>query len=303
MSACGARTGLDMGDEGDEDAASKEGAAGDAVLVDAVVIDALVIDALDGSAPAIDAADADDAAVAMPGALYVAAGPFDAPTLFRFDPLQATLTPVGPIQCATGSAWLLSMTTDRHRIMRFADSDGYLYRVESAGLTCTKEAYQPGQGGFTSVQIAWAADPTQPGNPATLFAVTASSQDELAKIDVTSWMLTPVGALDQTLELPRLAGSDDGRLFGLAFTSPIVEIDRQTGHVTTLGDIPQLSGLGGGLGLTVLGDEAFAFRGTTPGLVRFAEYSLSALQVVQSSDVPVATGNDIIGAGVLDHGP
>ena len=286
--ACGARTGLDASDQD----AAKNDAAVDA-LGDAVIIDA------HGDTPGtVDAADAGAGVLAD---LYVAASLFDTPTLFRFDPVKVTLTPIGPLHCATGSAWLLSMTTDRHGSMWFADSVGYLYRVERAGLTCNQEAYRPGQSGFDSVQIAWAADPTPSGNPMALFAITPST-NQLAKIDVASWGLTVVGALDQSLELPRLAGSDDGRLFGMAFTSPLVEIDRRTAHVTTIGDIPAVSGSGGGMGLVVRGDDVFVFRGTTAGLVRFAQYSLSGHDVVSSGDASIATGNVIIGAGVLDSG-
>ena len=280
--ACGGRTGLVVDDPAPE--ASAPDASKDAA-----------IDAIDGDDTELDSSlsdlgsPTDDGTTAV-GEIWVTVSSRDTLWL-RYDIATRRFDDLGPLACP-GNPGLISMTGFGARVL-LADGAGSLYAATPGRPTCAPTPYD---GSFGEMQIGRARD-LSTGDDA-IFAL-ASFGDPLgfAKIDPSSWSLTRIGAIDEALELPRLTGGPDGRLYALAFLSPLVEIDRTTGHVDVIADLP-LTGTGGGLGVAAVGDEVFAFHGTGSGEIEMVDFSLATRSMVGSALI-AHTPDIVVGAAVV----
>jgi hypothetical protein len=106
-------------------------------------------------------------------------------------------TLVGDVACPTAAA-PYSIAVDRSAQAWVVYTDGKLYKVDTATAACTATAFVPGQHGFTSFSMAFAAD-TAGGDTETLYVSgsgVSGSQTGLATIDRSTLTLTPVGDYD-----------------------------------------------------------------------------------------------------------
>lgn len=162
--------------------------------------------------------------------------------LYRFDPPTLEFTLVGVLDCPTVFATPYSMAVDRNGQAWSVFTDGSLYKFDTKNAHCTATSFVPGQHGFSTFGMGFSAD--APGSAAeTLFvsdsAAGSGSTQGLAKIDVSTLVLTPVGPYDAIAARAELTGTGDARLFGAFEGSPydVAEIEKSTAHI--LSQAPQ----------------------------------------------------------------
>ena len=303
----GARTGLFVSDEAP--AADDAGDAGDAGIVDAHVEDAHhepIVDAeTEDALPPIDAGP--DGPVANPycvdaGLTLVYVIGSDN-TLYSFYPPAAAFTRIGVISCpAASNASPFSMAVDRSGTAYVVFSDGELFRVSTADASCQATAFQVGQSGFVTFGMGFAANTADPGE--TLYVAssgtTTSTTSDLASIDTTSLLLTPVGTIPASR--PELTGNGEGRLFGFtsqgnATGSFVDEIDKSTGALIAESPLPTVD-QGAGWAFAWWGSDFWLFTspGTGTTVTRFRPSDGSVTVVAQIDSV-------IVGAGVSTCAP
>lgn len=224
----------------------------------------------------------------------------ETPHLLRFDADKFTFTEVGKVVCPF-SPPVYSFTISRDGTAWISATSGNLYKLDLHTLVCTELDYDPKASGFYQMQLAFAAD--APGaKTETLFAVDVPT-GELGTIDPLSLQVTKVGKLSPHINLPRLTGTGDAKLFAMGFTTPIGEVDKKNGNVKVMKEVQELAGNGGGLGFAQLAGDLFAFRGVGDKKVRVGRYSPTTGTFVKLDEVPISQNALIAGAAVSTCAP
>jgi hypothetical protein len=186
--------------------------------------------------------------------------------------------------------------------------DGNLFKVSTADATCQATPFVANQHGFGKFGMAFATN-SATSTSETLYVVGITNTDAgkgLASIDLTSFILTPIGDFSGTLQGmgAELTGTGDGRLFGFFTTQPnatLAQIAEQSAATTGNKDLN---------GVNTGNDWAFSFWGgdfwfyTSNGITPSTVTQLKA-----SSDnsisvpVPNVGGFRIVGAGVSTCAP
>jgi streptogramin lyase len=239
--------------------------------------------------------DCDDAG--LTSSIYVVTQQED---LLSFDPLAATFTLVGKLDCPGALGNPFSMAVDRQGTAYVVYSGGGLFRVSTRTAACTTTPLTM-QPGFATFGMAF----LDRGGPTdTLYIATDGvpaprpGPSELATIDLSSFQVTVVGPL--SLTLAELTGSPDGRLFayyGEGTSSAIAQVDPDSTQLVANSDLPGLSE-GAAWAFGYWGGDFYIFTAPagTSVVHRFRPSDRSVVQVAQLN----AT---IFGAGVSTCAP
>ena len=238
--ACGSRTGLftdpnEFGPNDVVDGGNTDGSIRDGGRRDRQPPEEDALPPIDARPPVdVNRNDCPDANATL---IYVISADYQ---LFSFYPPDGTFTFIGNIACpAPPGDTPFSMAVDRKGTAFILFTDERLYRVSTLNAACVGTPYVPGQSNFGQFGMGFATNDIGPTE--TLY-VSGDGRDsrstDLARIDVTTWKLTPVG--DPGVDRAELTGTGDGRLFAFytkRFTSNgppsyIGEINPQTAQVT-----------------------------------------------------------------------
>ena len=163
----------------------------------------------------------------------------DGNRLYKFDPPSRTFTLIGKLDCpAQSSATPFSMAVDRDANAWVLYNDGSLFQVSTQTAACKSTTFAKSQSGFTKFGMGFAAN--APGSSEeTLYvtnAATSGTTIGLAKIDLQTLKLTPIGKYDKLNAGAELTGTGDARLFGAFQGQPYVvaEIDKTTAKILSI---------------------------------------------------------------------
>jgi hypothetical protein len=141
--------------------------------------------------------------------------------LYAFDPMTATFTLLGTIDCA-GGQYVNSMALDRNAIAWINYGDGSLWKVDTHHpQPCQATGYKPGQQGITLFGMAFSAK-SSGSSDETLF-VDDLGGSGLGFIDLATMQLQRLGPFQGALagRAAELNGTGDARLFGFFAGSPL----------------------------------------------------------------------------------
>ncbi|MFO0678137.1 MAG: hypothetical protein U0169_16500 [Polyangiaceae bacterium] len=228
-------------------------------------------------------------------------------TLLSFAPATLAFKTVGTLRCGVDAASLpFSMSVDRGGAAWILYDSGQLATASLADASCTLTPFARDQSGFRTFGMGFSSDARE-GSDETLFVVDYLGKG-LARIDRKSLALAEIApfAGDLSGKAAELAGTGDGRLFGLFRLAPsarLVELDKRTGHA--ISDEPLAGVLAGS-------DFAFSFWGgdfyfftvdvkANPGATsRLTRYRPSDKSVTVLSE---QIGFIVVGAGVSTCAP
>ena len=224
--------------------------------------------------------------------------------LFSFFPPTTTFTLIGVLACpATARAYPWSMTVDRKGIAYSVFSDGNLFRVDTATAACVATAYQPGQLGFSTFGMGYAANINDPGE--TLF-VAENTFGEPSKglgwIDTTSLTLHFVATFNPAIPRSELTGTADGRLFtfypdDVVTGSHLAEVDKATAQIVGV-DALNAGQPGDAFAFAAWGGDFYIFTSTG------GPSTVTRFRPSDHSEIVVATlPSTIVGAGVSTCAP
>jgi hypothetical protein len=199
------------------------------------------------------------------------------------------------------------MAVDRRGIAYILfDLSNRLFRVSTATAACIDTSYVPGQSGFFSFGMGFATD--QGGPSETLYVAGSDlsglgSAKGLARIDPTTFNLSPVGDFSPPIEQGELTGTGDGRLFafytknGVRQPSFIGQIDPQTAQVLGERRFDSVD-QGNGWAFAYWGGDFYMFHapGSQTKVTRWRPADDSVTQVA-------STPLEIVGAGVSTCAP
>ena len=296
VAACGSRTGLLA-------PASRDGAP--------------AADAGDALPPIADVPDAPDTPGPCPdaGATLVYTITVQS-VLMSFYPITGTFTTIGTIACPTDPADTpFSMAVDHTGVAYVAFNSGAVFRVSTLDASCQATARVPPPGVFQSqFGMGFAANPGADagdagdgietlylaGNPS---GTAGGAPIVLGAMNTTTFDSRAIAAVTPSIYGSELTGTGGGQLFGFFETSPsgataaIGQIDRTTGQLTAMTDLPGVN-IAGGWAFAFWGGEFYTFTAPAGSTVvtRFNPNDGSVVQVAQSSD-------EIVGAGVSTCAP
>jgi hypothetical protein len=209
----------------------------------------------DGSADAYAALPGDGSTLDCPPpvaqVIYVLS---DANELYTFDPtkfpLPSAFALVGTVRCVPSGHFVNAMAIDRRGTAYVNFDDGSIVTMTTTPpLACTATPFLSGQASFTrSLEMAFAADARGSASETLFVSDTAGPGGActqstpglgctgrgLAKLDVHTWNLTPLGAFTGAVAGydAALAGTGDATLYGLFTTTPLSygRIDTTSGH-------------------------------------------------------------------------
>jgi hypothetical protein len=225
-------------------------------------------------------------------------------TLSRFDPPTLTFTKIGTLDCPNSFASPFSMAVDRNAQAWVVFTDGSLARVDTKTAKCTPTSFVPGQSGFTTFGMGFSSN--SPGSAdETLFVSESSfggSTLGLARIDVQTLKLTPVGQYDKLNARAEMTGTGDARLFAAFEGTPyiVAEIHKSDAKVLSQAKQDAISYPGGG------SNFAFAFWGGDFWLFVGPGTSTDVFQYKPMTGVTTkvsSTTAEIVGAGVSTCAP
>jgi hypothetical protein len=226
--------------------------------------------------------------------------------LFSFNPPDGAFKFIGNIACpAQINATPFSMAVDRKGTAFILFNDENLYRVSTLNAACVGTTYVPRQFGYGVFGMGFATNSIGPTE--TLFIAgddrTAGS-DGLARIDPTTFALTPVDDFFPSIRFAELTGTGDGRLFAYyrksgvrGIPSYIGEIDTTNANVIAekrLDTVDQ----GQGWAFAFWGGDFYIFHAPGGGSV-VTRYRPADDSVVQVATLPTI----IVGAGVSTCAP
>ena len=228
--------------------------------------------------------------------------------LYRFEPDKKMFTLIGKLSCPSGfGATPNSMAVDRSGTAWVNFSDGTLYAVSTTDASCKSTTFEPLQHGFQRFGMAFATNGANTDQE-TLYVVgieDLATGKGLAKIDLTTMTLTPIGDFSGSLkgQGAELTGTGDGRLYGFFTTQPnatLAQIDTGSGATS---NVSVLDGVATGIAW------AFSFWGgdfwfyTSQG--EPSKVTRKAASADGSLSTAVASVGDfqIVGAGVSTCAP
>jgi hypothetical protein len=234
--------------------------------------------------------------------------------LYSFYPPTLAFTLIGALRCPTTTpgATPFSMGVDRQGIGRSVFSDGHLFLIDMGTAACASTTFQPGQHGFATFCMGYAASSSDGGDGGeTLYVAECNVNGNprpnslgLATLDTTSLQLAYVAPFNPPIPGPELTGTGDGRLFGfytnaLGSGSHIVQIDRATGAL--LQDFPLQVG-------TPADGYAFAFWGGVFWVFTFSGMGQPTIVTrfdpsTRSETMATTMPEGVVGAGVSTCAP
>ncbi len=232
--------------------------------------------------------------------------------LWSFDPGTIALAKIGKLDCPTGSLVTPnSMAVDRDAKAYVNMSDGSIFTANTTNAHCSATSYEDGQTGRRVRGMGVSSD-TAGGTAETLFTCTSDSAAVmtgsglgLAKVDVNSYALTPLG--DYTNGIAgaecELTGTGDARLFGFfALLTPpkLSQIDKTSAATTSpvpLGGVSTSSAYA----FTFWGGDFWFYTAAQGGNSKITRYRYSTNK--SFSVVKADTGMTIVGAGVSTCAP
>ena len=226
--------------------------------------------------------------------------------LYSFKPDALAFTKIGTLECSSFAS-PNSMAVDRSGTAWVNYSDGSLFKVSTKDASCEDTPFQPGQSGFLKFGMAFASNAAG-SKEETLYVagiVDGFGGKGLAKIDLTTFKLTPIGDYSGALqgEGAELTGTGDAKLYGFFTTSPnatLAQIDKGSG--ATSGD-KDLAGVNTGNAWAFSfwgGDFWFYTSDGSPSRVTRLKTSGDGSIAVAKGDVG---GFRIVGAGVSTCAP
>ena len=161
--------------------------------------------------------------------------------LYSFYPPTRTFHDIGHIGCLRDGGF--SMAVDRSGIAYVLDGDGQIHRVHTGTAACAPVPYVAGQHGFKYFGMGFATDVTTDGGATTetLYVEAdtyfSGGRAGLARIDRTTWTLTPIGTNEPRLQGGELTGTGAGSLYAFFWYktdrsgSRVGQLDTSTGQV------------------------------------------------------------------------
>jgi hypothetical protein len=225
-------------------------------------------------------------------------------TLYKFDPPTLAFTVIGTLDCPNSFASPFSMAVDRNAQAWVVFTDGTLARVDTKNAKCTPTAFVPGQNGFTTFGMGFSSN--SPGSAdETLFVSESTfggSTLGLAKIDVQTLKLTPIGMYDKLNARAEMTGTGDARLFAAFEGSPynVAQIQKADAKVSMQAPQSAINYPPGG------SNFAFAFWGGDFWLFVGPGTSTDVFQYQPATGLTKkvsSTSAEIVGAGVSTCAP
>jgi hypothetical protein len=308
VSACGARTGLEVPPPEPVDAADAH-------------------DANDTMPPRSDAkhdADADVEAeadvvidvvdrCADAGTTYIYVFT-EANHLVYFDPAVGAFGPIiGTLDCPLidSSSTPFSMAVDRSGLAYVLYQDGELFKVSTKDARCRATSFAATDPDFTTFGMGFTANKTDPGETLYVLGYAPGSKTAtLGTIDTTTFDLTHVGSVEPALAADgELTGTSDGRLFSYAVTptdmttAQFLELDPTNAKTIDRKTLPVPPGSAWAFGFW--GGDFYLFN--APNNPDGSAATSSNVTRYRPSDGSVATiatyGELIVGAGVSTCAP
>jgi hypothetical protein len=225
-------------------------------------------------------------------------------TLYRFDPPTLTFTTMGVVDCPE-VVGPYSMAVDRLGTAWVEYQDGNLFKVDTNTAHCVATSFAAGQHGFQTFGMGFATEGAGSSRD-TLFVSDAAGKG-LAKIDTTSFVLTPIHAFTglQGTGLSgraELTGTGAGLLFGAFEGMPfeLADIDKSDARIFSQQPMTGISSSANGSSFTfgAWGGSFWIFEG--PG------FGTNVYRFNQSGSAPMlvkSVSQIIVGAGVSTCAP
>jgi hypothetical protein len=208
--------------------------------------------------------------------------------LYTFDPPTLTATPLGMVNCpSNNSPWTLSVSRAGFGYMIYEDWN--IYQVDLSTLNCSTTPYVPFQLGFTGEE-AIAVSRGTATERLFVYGVDSNQTPTLAVTDLTSFVLSPVGAITPNpMAFPLdMQGDAFGRLFALSESGQLLDIASGSGSL--LGeDQTAFDDADGGWAIMTWNDELFFFGGSQGTIY---QYDLTTKQLTMVGQV----NDSIVGA-------
>jgi hypothetical protein len=290
--ACGARTALPVDgqpDAGGTDAAPDRRDAGRDALSEDVFIPPIDANKPDVPTP-IDCPDASETLIYLLGSQN---------ELYSFSPPTLAFKKLGTLTCAAMGGTPFSMAVNRKGTAYVVYTNGRLFQVSTGTLACVPTSFVPGQMGFQTFGMGFAAD--QNGDKLYV-SQTGTPSIGLATIDTMTFGLGFIAAFTPSIPRNELAGTGDGRLFaywpnvdGTAGGS-LAQIDRTTAAVKGLNKLP-VGSQSDAFAFAYWGGLFWIFTGSSTTTV--STYDLGTQQTKTVTTAPAL----IVGAGVSTCAP
>lgn len=155
--------------------------------------------------------------------------------LYKFDPPSLAFTLIGYVNCPTIFG-PFSMAVDRVGRAWAVFQDGSLFSIDTKNAACTATSFLPGQNGFVTFGMGFSSNAVG-SEDETLYVSDSGngfgSTQGLAKIDLTTMTLTPIGGYDLLQARAEMTGTGDAKLFGAFEGSPyiVAQVDKTSAHI------------------------------------------------------------------------
>jgi hypothetical protein len=165
-------------------------------------------------------------------------------SFYSFHPPTGVFTNKGLLDCPTGGATPTSMAVDRAGFAWVRHSDGSVWKVSTADLSCELTKFQAQAEAFTKFGMGFATE-TKGGSTEVLY-LSDSNGGGLAKLDTTTLAFGRIGPYTGALAgtAAELTGTGDGKLYGFFVTSPaqVAEISKSNGSILSTKELTGVSG-------------------------------------------------------------
>ena len=149
--------------------------------------------------------------------------------LLYFDPASGGFSVVGTLDCPLidTASTPFSMAVDRSGLAYVVYQDGELFKVSTKDARCRSTTFLATDPDFTNFGMGFTANKTDPGESLYVLGyVPDAATATLGKIDVTTFALDHVGPITPPLNADgELTGTSDGRLFSYAVSSDLTTAD------------------------------------------------------------------------------
>jgi hypothetical protein len=236
--ACGARTGLPIGHQ--EDAG-----------VDAKRDRSIDVAEEPDAPPPLDVRHLDVINVLCPANTRFVYVVTETDELVAFDPPTVSFKPIGTLKCPVPSGFHpFSMAVDRNGdafVLYGSDTPNYgrLMKVSTKDASCADTTFTPQYGDYGKFGMGFAS---KGANPTEELYVASRSGSRLGRVDVPGYDLHDLGEFQPAITDAELTGTGDGRLFAFFTTTAsggddtaIAEVNRETGEVLAMDDLPGVS--------------------------------------------------------------
>jgi len=216
-----------------------------------------------------------------------------------FDPKKLTFTDLTILSCPAGNASPFSMALSRTGTAYVEYNTGALFTVDTVTGVCKATGFMPGQAGFTTFGMGFAAD-AQGSTSETLYMVEAASSN-FGRLNLQTFVPTTIGQLPGVAELTGTGAGDLWGFFGTQ-TPFIGHIDKTSGTVLetidVTGTVGDASSAGYAFGFFGGNFYIFIHRGTgSTNVYRVNPQTNGITQVLAN------TGRHVVGAGVSTCAP